>query len=282
MSEITNPLQSDDVCSLLFLAAILGSVGGVMVQRQPSLHQLGHRIGAAVFVISLGSRIATSRYSLTEDLVSHVLGSLAAAALSVGAAWILLAMLYAIATAIRWILSLIFWPFFKCRDAIARHYRNARDRHRQYAMQRDRREEQWRKDQHNQQSARATSCDRERRADARASVYLAYAKHRPAIEAKLSKEALEEYVHGHLAEEHAPENVEARARSLVEMIENLAAEGAAKTVRYSPLELAQWYESQRAQIESLQIAERLKQTQLAELAARYAELTQQMMEDLRP
>jgi len=282
MSEITYLLQTDDVCSLFFLAAILGFVGGLMVQRSPTLHRLGHCIGAGVFVLSLGSRIAANRYSLADDLVCHGLSSVAAAAVSVGAAWILLATLYAIARAIRWILSLVFWPFFKCRDAITHRYRNARDRHRQYAIQRDRREEQRRKEFSDQQAARLSNSDRERIADARASVYLAYAKHRSAVQARLPKDALDEYVQGHLADTHAPEKVEARARSFVETIENLAAEEAPRVTNTSPLALAQWYESHRAQIEALQIADRLKKTQLTELAARYAELTQQMMEDLQP
>lgn len=42
--------RDGDVCSVGFLVLILLSVGGMMVQRRPDLHQRGQRIAAVAFV----------------------------------------------------------------------------------------------------------------------------------------------------------------------------------------------------------------------------------------
>jgi len=282
MNDLISFLEDPDPCHLVFLAMLLAAIGGSMVNRSQALCRAGLRIGAGVLVMYVARGLVTSWPPNAADLIPVVLRALVVAALAVGASWIALATSAAILAGLGYLKRASTVRFSQLQQGQYSRERDEEERLRRETMERTRGEEERRKYLRAQQEARLRAEAREHRADARALVARVYAKYRHAVEKRLPSDVLADYVAKHLAEDHDPEKVDARARDLVATIESLALEAEPPKKRSTPADLAAWYQAERAQIEALDAADPMRNIQLVELNMRYAELTQQRMEDYRP
>ena len=86
-------IEERDFCALGFVVLILFVVGKTMTQHQPAQQVWGMRLAAAVFAVVTVHRIANAGISNSSQLLWCVITGLVTAALFLGPAWIVLAML---------------------------------------------------------------------------------------------------------------------------------------------------------------------------------------------
>lgn len=120
-----------------------------------------------------------------------------------------------------------------------------------------------------------------RRADVRAGCELMYSMNAVELAARFPREVFDRFVSQYMGDADEPEAVEARGRQLQEVLrQHLQKKDAPEPADTLP-GLATWYRKQRAQIEALP-NDPLRDTLLAQLQQRYAELTTKMIEETQP
>lgn len=121
-----------------------------------------------------------------------------------------------------------------------------------------------------------------RKEDALAACELLYALYAPEISDRFSRSQFDDYASKFMSETHTAEVVEHRAKDLQQLILNHHDKANPPEKFHSLEELAKWYAQQKESIEGLAIQDSFKQDYLVQLNERYADLTQQVMENLTP
>ena len=122
-----------------------------------------------------------------------------------------------------------------------------------------------------------------RRAEARSQCELLYTVHECEIRERFSREALEAYMTKFMGDSESPQVVERRGTELKAVIQkHRASVGTAEKKPASISELAKWFIEEKARIEALPLDETMRATHVAHLNMRYAELSQEILESIRP
>ncbi len=121
-----------------------------------------------------------------------------------------------------------------------------------------------------------------RRAGARATCELLYHRYAHALGDRFPKSALDDFLTKYMGDNHPSEQVEERGHQLQALILQHVNQIEPPKTPYTLKSLADWYRQTKDQIEGLPVDDRYKQSQLALLNARYAELQQALMETLQP
>lgn len=240
---------------------------------------MGKRIAAAAFVAYSLYGALTFHPATAKEWIGIAVRGLFASGLALGVSWIALAAVaflygYSIAA-----------PITKVRNAVA-----ASKWRRHAELERQRREEQDRRRQWEEADRAARERERERmkaqgqqrRADARAKAYRTFTLYAPKLHDRFTQEMRDEYVAQFMGDEHPPEGVERRGEELVEILQKHLDEVEPPTKARTLEDLTKWYQEQKERIESLPVEERVKRRHIAGLNTRYAELSEQLMENLQP
>ncbi len=91
-----------------------------------------------------------------------------------------------------------------------------------------------------------------------------------------------DFVHKYMGDGRPPEEAEERGHQLQEIILQHAQEIQPPQKPYTIESLADWYKTTKQLIDGLPVDARYKQAQMAQLNARYTELMQSLLENLRP
>lgn len=122
----------------------------------------------------------------------------------------------------------------------------------------------------------------QRRVDARASCELLYNLHEADIRDRFNREALDRYMQKYMSDEETAETVERRGEELQGLIEKHCEVKGIVDDPQSIDDLAQWFIDEKNRIELLPLDERMRASHLAHLNMRYAELSQEILEKVRP
>lgn len=290
MNTILDLIDRADTCATPTLIVILYVVGSKMVGDDARLHRWGIRAAAAAFLAYAGYRGMTTEIKRTDDVVFLLLHALVAGGVTLGAAWTLLAVV-----GFAW-RHLVIGPGSKLQQSFtaatqAAHDRQAeRDRERQriaeqqeYARRAPERERSEREAAARKQAEDTIKADaQKRREDARASCELLFGLHAAEIGNRFPREQFDAFVAKYMTDKHAPEDVERRAEQLRALIEQHR-EQVKPTPKFATIEdLARWFQEQKQRIESLPIEEKSKRMHLVELNQRYAELTSELLQKMKP
>lgn len=285
--SIHNFIETGDLCSGLCLVAIFFFIGTKMVERSPTIQAWGLRVAFLVFL----GYVTLSLWSLEgfafENLLHAVLHGLFAGALTLGVAWILLAII----------------GFFHrlCIAPVIGSYRRALHRYRVAVQERkDRREQErarrrWEEEQTQlapererqrleaerrkaEQAATQAAAQRQRD-DAREACERFYFLHAPELKDRFSRQVLEEYLQKYMGDNREPEYVEARAQHLLALLQGHLEKIAPSSKFKTPRELNAWYESQKAEF-MLMPEGKVKKTALATLEIHYAELAMKLVKEM--
>jgi hypothetical protein len=142
--------------------------------------------------------------------------------------------------------------------------------------ERERQEREW------EARRRAEAAAQKRRDDVRAECLLYFQLHAPEMSGRFGREQFDEYLRLYMGDGKPPEEVERRAQRLIGLMDGHLEKSGAKGSKMDVAALAKWYQETKAQIEALPVDERAKRVQVAQLTARYTELVQQHLEELKP
>jgi hypothetical protein len=123
---------------------------------------------------------------------------------------------------------------------------------------------------------------RQRRDEARSECLLYFQLHSPELSDRFGRQQFDEYVRFYMGDDKPPEEVERRAQRLIGLMDGHLEKAGAKAQPMDVAALARWYQETKAQIEALPVDDRAKRVQVAQLTARYTELVQQHLEELKP
>jgi hypothetical protein len=167
------------------------------------------------------------------------------------------------------ILILLLWPFKALVTAVVRPARRRADSIRC---------EQAKTEQ--EQQTRTKKRDQKRRESARSRCEVLYHLHAPEIGKRFTRQMLDDYLRKYMGNDRDPEEVEEWAAQLEALLLGHV-ERVKPTPKFRSLEdIARWFEEQKRQLHSLP-DDRLRQTLLAKLKARYTELTTEFLEEMQ-
>lgn len=131
-----------------------------------------------------------------------------------------------------------------------------------------------------EQSAAQNRSARQRREAARSRCKIFFTLHAPEIGSRFTRAMYDDYARRFLGDDRPPEDVEERAAQLeAVLLQHL--EKVQPAPKFRGLEdIARWFEEQKRQIDALP-DDRMRQTLLATLKARYAELTTRFLEEMQ-
>lgn len=266
MQYILDLIETGDVCALVFLAAIFIYIGQWMASSSPTLQLWGWRVATASFLGYLIYGFAMFATPAADELVTITLRALLAGALALGPAWIVLS-----------VLSFTLHRLSTLQSAAARLRSHRPPVFTQpeppiHPIQNTETPE--------QQAARLKV--QQRRQDARFASESLYSLYAIDIAERFSKSEFDSFLKKYMGDDQSPETVEQRAGRLQQMIQQHY-EKVNPPEDFPDLEaLTNWYEAQKMRIETLPIQDSYKQDYLVQLNTRYADLTQQIMERLKP
>lgn len=281
MDFIVNSIQDGDVCGLFFFSIVVMFVGDRMINGFPALRLLGLRAAAFAFVGFTASHIVNTNGSTGSDLAMAGIVGLLGAIVALGPAWIILA----------------------CLGYVGRHYQNATSsarsathnrrfrRERENAEQAKRREQlEWERQAPQRERARLEMIARQReesmkqmdahkvRTNARADCELLYQLYAPEIDQRFPRASLDEWMNKYMGDDQSPAEIETRAEQLRKLILHHL-EQVKPAPKFSSLnQLANWFQDQKSQIDTLPIEDRLRRVLIANLNVRNAELMQSIID----
>jgi len=284
MNSFLDLVREPDPCPAVVLAVLLYFLGGLMVQGRPRVYAWGARLAALVFLAYAAYSIASFSPATAGDYLLIALRALLASALALGCGWMLL--------------SLVVFVYDHSLGPLLWHVRIFRERTRiraaQRRLEREEAEAYWREQQayereapqrarqqqEAQRRANEEAAAQKRRDDARSQCVLLYSLYAPEIGKRMPQSVLDNFIGAYLGDNRSPEEVEQRARLLQETIHQHR-ERVEPPPKFKTLEdIVRWFEEQKRQINALP-DDRLRQTLLARLKARYTELTTQLLEEMR-
>jgi hypothetical protein len=265
-------LDQGDCCHLLLLIGVLYLVGRHMVAQRPRLIAWGLRLGAAAFLAYGISGCARFSPGSAADLWWIAVRGLLAGGLTLGLSWILLPVVaFAYAATIG--------------SAVERSLRSA-ERARVRAWERQTR--------HVQQPVPPPVADTKkldderRRVEAQRRIALRFEaetffhRHAAAVRETFPPEAFASYLQKYMSDAEPPDVLEARLKKFQEFILDLAGSAGQSRKAKDPEAVTAWYEGEKARLEARPMKDTDRQTQLARLYTRYAELMDEAMKTVDP
>ncbi len=224
--------------------------------------------------------VVTLLLSLTTlDIIPAVVGSVIVATFALGFTWLGLAGAYTIYST--FLASPLQW-----RNRALSRRRQAKQ---QEAREREERERRSREAEHERETKLAAAQDESRRQSEQTrcervvfETQLLYDSLCPAVAEVLPREQFENYLGTHFSTDSGADEVEYRGKQLREKLIELTTRHHPVTDSLTLESLAQWFVQQRDRIDKLPVDDRLRDQLRAGLHYRYAELTEQLMERLRP
>lgn len=285
MHDIIDALNHADFCSAILLIALLTFVGQRMVAGENNLQCWGLRLAAVAFVGFCAHGCLSSRVADLQAWLEIAVRGVLAAGLMLGAAWILLpigAFVY------RHTIGLLLRALQERRQA-AELEKDRRQAHERDEAERQRlREEHERREQEleRQRPLAEAQCQAEaeaqqRRADARAQCELLFSLYAPEIGKRFPRSMFEDFVRRYMGDGHPPEQVEQRAAQLQTTIQQHL-EKVEVVPKFRSLEdITHWYQGQKTNLERLP-DDANKRRLIAQLNAKYADMTTRWLEDAQP
>lgn len=260
-------LSDGDLCSLVFLIWLLIFIGSRVIQFSPPLQLCGLKIAATVALVQVAADIDDSGLRTPAEALRIVLRALAAGGVTLGPAWMTLA------------IGSYFRELFRrmTNAATSRAMPRQRERERRHreaeeSERKRQREAEWERTrpqreqavrdaaersraeaERRQQEDQRKLSDRKCREDAKLRCVLVYDRFAAALAKSFPRDQLDQYFAAYMSETHAAEAVEARAQQLIQMQEELASEqGNRSKARFQSLaDVAAYFHQQREQIQSL-------------------------------
>jgi hypothetical protein len=110
-----------------------------------------------------------------------------------------------------------------------------------------------------------------------------YKLHYPEVSSRFPQSAYDSFVSAYMADSEDPDTVERRGRELRELIESHRARLEPEPEKPKTIaDLSEWYLNEEGRIKELPLDDKTKKMQLANLRARYAELSQLILEEMQP
>jgi len=276
MNQFLQLIDTGDPCSLLFLVMFLLVISMHFVRSKEIIRLWSVRLG----FLSLVAYLVREVWMFGVEDPDRLIAATFRASLSAGLVTAAFGLVLPVAIALCWDFTV---------SAFLRHlraqYRVFKSQRRQIqvrgsdsdsTLQRQRREQQ------NEERRMSQIDGNRRRATARADVFRHFAALKSSIGDRFTQDQLEKYVADFMGDEHPSEDVENRGSQLIEMLTELTSEPASGSEKISLEQLASWFVDQKKRIDALPLDEIIKQRLNAGLNVRYAELTEQLIQDLRP
>lgn len=275
MDTVLNVIESPEPGWTILLIVLLYWVGALIVRVRPRAEVWGYRLAIVVFIAY--ATIGVVRFGPTTAfaLITITVRGLFAAGLALGLSWILLPGSAAIAEAIvsrgRRLRSVLQGRAQK-RDLQEEELQRLRAalhaKDREVASAETRRLE--------------TESANRRRTAARANAELVYSLFATTIGERYSRNDFHAYVQEFMSDKHSPDDVERRGRELIATLRQHESVTDPPERKKTLEDLAQWFLEQQALINRLPLEEKHKRLHMAELNARYAELSQQFLQGMEP
>ena len=278
-------VRDGDVFSIAVIAGILSYIVKHVLQERRSLRQTGVIVGLVVALVVFWLCLDKSPID-TQPLVPFVLRSCLigyiAAALS-SLMLFVLSFLYdcIFSRPIAFVRRL--WQVQQSKYSERKKRQASEKRRKESELERQKNapfEEQRRKE----AAARQLQMEQDsaRRREARARCELLYSLHKFDIQDRFKRASLDEYMQKYMNDNEPPEAVERRAVELKAVIEKHCELKGISEKPQSIDQLALWFIDEKTRIEALPLDETMRATHIAHLNMRYAELSQEILESIRP
>ena len=285
MDAFLSLVESDDWISLIVLIGLSCWFGGVMVDSRPKLKQVGQRL-AAFAVIGYCILVATEQNTTDAGVwLGIVFRGLIAGGLVLGPSWICLSICGWIKDGVSSAFSASGTRATSRRFERKRRAREAEEERKRLewesgASEREKQRRLAEEEANTQKSLRATA--QRTRDDIRYSCELFFNQHASTIESRFTRADMQSFFDRYMDDSQPPEVVQRRANQLSETIrEHIDAENPPEKMLTFE-ELATWYAEQKGQIEKMGVSDLEKQEYKVQLQERYTELTQKLMESIKP
>ena len=282
MHFIFEAIQNGDFCGLVFFSAIVIFVGDRMINSQPAMRIWGLRITAVAFVGFTVSHISQNGGSTPSDLALAAIIGLLGGIVTLGPVWILLSIVGFLGGYYRQAAS---------SASSAAHQRQLEREKKAAEKKRLQEQIDWERNAPERERVRQEESERrkveakqnmesqKRRTDARADCEMLFQLYAIDISSRFPREALDEWIKKYMDDDQSPDDVEQRAEQLRKMIIHHR-EAVKPTPKFNSLsELAVWFQEQRAEIESLPVADRVRRMLFANLNIRNSELMNEFLGD---
>lgn len=131
-----------------------------------------------------------------------------------------------------------------------------------------------------EEEVRSTRRDQKRRETARSRCEVLYHLHAPEIGKRFTRPMFDDYLRKYMGDSRDPDEVEERAAQLEALLMDHV-ERVQPAPKFKSLEdIARWFEDQKRELAKLP-DDKLRQTMLAKLKARYTEITTEFLEEMR-
>lgn len=281
--------DESDFCGTIVLSGILYGIGTTVARGEPQVIPWSWRIAGAVFLVDgvmcLGE---VNRITAAECLAATVHG-LIAGSLALGVT------LSALGAA-----SALYRPFglmtrkMEEQSRSKKRQREQQENERQSAEKRRRLDEEWERSRPERERRQLEDAERQaldarlkyqaqkRREDARIQCESFYSLHAPLIRRRFTKDMFDSFISRYMGDNRPPAEVEERAAQLQALIEQHVQAVAPMKKEPTIDALATWFLAEKRRIDTLSIDDELRDEHLAHLNMRYSELSQEILEKMRP
>ena len=275
MAALQRIINEPSPCWTLFLIALTCAIGSTIMANRDQLRAWGYRIATAFGLFHAIYAISIMSPTSAEDLVIIVVKSLCFGSLILGLSWMTLGCVAVVKEV------LVNPPLSRFRDTLAEH-RFRRIRQVEAEAERMRQAADAVKHRRSLESAASQQADQRRRIDARAKAELTYSLFAPKLDGRFEQNQMNEYLRTYMRDDQPPEDVERRGEELVRTLQQHLESVEPPSQKRSLEDLAMWFAEQQERINALPLDDKIKRIHLAELNGRYAELSRQLLEDLKP
>ncbi|QDU10899.1 hypothetical protein [Gimesia aquarii] len=269
MSSLMELVEQGETLTLLFIIAVLYYVGQLAVAHNGQLKKWGLRISLLTLTAYVLFEASRNGIDDATALLAIVLRGLILAGLALGMSWILLSALdFLFAPLGRWNRS------WQATVRQRQHNKAQKQRERTEKEHRQREQDEWNRmapereqQQRAQQQAEAQrQADQRQREEIRLSCQLLYDQHAPALQARFPRERLADYFAQYLTDAFPPNLVETRAALLKETLVASLEQTTGNKQKFSSLnEIAEYFQEQKQEIESLNYDAQTRQSFLSSL-----------------
>ncbi|QDT91459.1 hypothetical protein Pan161_31170 [Gimesia algae] len=262
-------IEQGETLPLIFIVAVLYYVGQVAIAHNLQLKKWGFRLSLLTLTAYVLFEASWNGIYDTTTLLAIVLRGLILAGMALGMSWIALSAL-----------DLLFAPLGRLnrswQTAVTRwqYNRGQKQREREEKERRRQEQDEWertapereRQQQEQQQAEAQRNAEQLQREEIRLSCQLLYDQHAPALLTRFPRERLAEYFEQYLSDGFPIEIVEQRGKLLEEMIASSLEQTTGNKQKFASLnEIAEYFQEQKQEIDSLNYDDQTRQSFLSSL-----------------